>query len=111
MRRTRNHYLPHAFFLVLVAGAASETQAARLKGVRILDKDYVVVHLSDGDVTHNEGAVGETVARYTPELNTTAAVQTTSWTLKSTQDTNYGTSGKQPLGCARKRKLARVPKV
>jgi hypothetical protein len=30
------------------------------------------------------------VSRYTPELNTSAAVSTASWTITSSQDGNYG---------------------
>ncbi len=106
MRRATSRFLPQAFLLVLLGGAVGEIQAANFKSVRILDKDYLVVHLSDGDVTHNEGGVGEAVTRYTPELNATAAGQTSSWTLKSSQDGNYGTAGKQPLSCSRKKKLS-----
>ncbi len=39
------------------------------------DKDYFIVHLSDGDVIHHEGNTGEEIIRYTPELDTGAALQ------------------------------------
>ena len=77
MRSTRlARHLLLVLPLVQLAGAAGEVQAAKLVDVAILDKDYLVVHLSDGYVIHEEGGVGETILRYTPELDTSAAVQT-----------------------------------
>ena len=79
-------------------------EAAKVVSVGALDKDYVVVQVSDGDVAHE--VPGEKVTRYTPELSTTAAVATGSWTLKSAQDASYGTAGKNPTACSRKKKLS-----
>ena len=78
MKRATNQYLLQTVLLVLLA-ASSEVEAAKLIDVTVLDKDYLIIHLSDGDVIHNEG-VGETVTRYTPELDTNAAVEIGSWT-------------------------------
>ena len=104
MRRARNHHLIQAALLVLLSGAGSEVQAAKLIDVSVLDKDYLIIHFSDREVIHNEG-VGETVTRYDPELDTSAAVQTGNWTIKSIEDANYGVSGKHPQNCYRKKKL------
>ena len=79
-------------------------EAAKVISVGALDKDYVVVQISDGDVAHE--APGEVVTRYTPELSTTAAVATSSWTIKSAQDASYGATGKNPTACSRKKKLS-----
>jgi hypothetical protein len=79
-------------------------EAAKVISVGALDKDYVVVQISDGDVAHE--VPGEKVTRYTPELSTTAAVATSSWTIKSSQDASYGTTGKNPTACSRKKKLS-----
>jgi hypothetical protein len=49
---------------------------------------------------------GEKVTRYTPELSTTAAVAANSWTIKSLQDPSYGSTGKNPTACSRKKKLS-----
>src|SRR5512138_1038398 len=95
-----------AFLLALVFGSVADVQAAKLIDVGILDKDYLIVHLSDGDVIHHEGSSGEEVVRYTPELNATAAAQTANWTIKSAQDGNYGTAGRHPQACYRKKKLS-----
>ena len=92
-----------AFFVALTA-IPLRAEAAKVLGVGVIDKDYLVVNISDGIVEHE--MPGEKVTRYTPELSTTAAVATSSWTIKSDQDTNYGTSGKNPTACSRKKKLS-----
>ncbi len=94
------------FLLALTFGSVGEIEAAKLVDVGILDKDYLIVHLSDGDVVHHEGSTGEEVVRYTPELSTAAATQTANWTIKSSQDGNYGTAGQHPQSCYRKKKLS-----
>ena len=105
MRRSRNHHLLQAVLLVFLGGVGSEVQAAKLIDVSVLDKDYLIIHFSDGEVIHNEG-VGETVTRYDPELDTSAAVQTGNWTISSIEDANYGVAGKHPQNCYRKKKLS-----
>lgn len=79
--------------------------AAQLVDVSVLDRDILVVHLSDGDVVHDEGGSGEIITRHTPELNATAAAATASWTLTSADDASYGASGQHPSFCYRKTKL------
>ena len=92
--------------LVVVGPWVSDVQAAKLVDVGVLDKDFLVVRLSDGDVIHNEQPNEETIVRYTPELNTAAAGQTGSWTITSSQDPGYGAGGQNPNSCARKTKLS-----
>jgi hypothetical protein len=87
----------------LVCVVPSPAQAAKVIGVGTLDKDYVVVQIADGDVLHE--LPGEKVVRYTPELSTTAAVAVGSWTIKSADDANYGSAGKNPSACSRKKKM------
>ncbi len=92
--------------LILLGGVAREVEAAKLIDISMLDQDYLVVHLSDGDVIHNEGSTGETILRYTPVLNTGAAVTTSNWRITSAGDPNYGSSGQHPQACYRKTKLS-----
>jgi hypothetical protein len=99
-------FLLRVSLLVVLGGAAGEVDAAKFLDVGVLDEDYLVVHLSDGDVIHDEGGAGETVLRYTPELDTGAAVQTASWTITSAQDPAYGIGGQHPQACDRKKKLS-----
>jgi endoglucanase len=90
--------------LAVTVAPSGTAQAAKVVGVGTLDRDTLVVQISDGDVAHE--APGEKVTRYTPELSTTAASQTSSWTIKSADDANYGGAGKNPTACARKKKLS-----
>ena len=92
--------------VLLLCVAAAPLYAAQLTSVTVLDRDYLVVQISDGDVTHNESPVSETISRYTPVLNTSAAVSTASWTITSPQDGNYGGAGRQPTNAYRKTKLS-----
>lgn len=107
MKNTSNHYFfkIHMVLLVLLCGAVCNAQAAKLINVSILDKDYLIVHLSDGEVIHHEGITGEEVITH-PLLNTTEAVKSASWTITSAQDANYGGAGQNPQGCNRKKKLS-----
>lgn len=90
---------------IALCGTAVEVRAAQLVEVGVLDRDYLVVHVSDGEVIHHEGSTGEEVVRYNPELDTAAAVQPASWTVTSAQDPAYGGAGQHPNSCARKKKL------
>jgi hypothetical protein len=106
MRRAKGYnYLLGILFVVFFAGV-DVAQAAQLVEVSVLDKDYLIVHLSDGDVVHHEGSTGEEVIRYTPELDTSAALEVSNWTLTSSDDTNYSGAGQNPSSCYRKKKLS-----
>ncbi len=100
----RIRLLPSAHAVFVFAVLPLRVEAAKLLGLEVLDKDYVVVHVSDGEVAHEQP--GEKVTRYAPELSTTAATQASSWTIKSQQDANYGTAGKNPTACSRKKKTS-----
>ncbi|MBN2195516.1 MAG: glycoside hydrolase family 9 protein [Polyangiaceae bacterium] len=91
----------------ILLGLAAEARASELLSVAILDQDYLLVHFRDGEVIHDEVAVGEyneVVNRFTPELDTSAAASTSSWTITSSDDSNYD-SGQHPQSCYRKKKL------
>jgi hypothetical protein len=104
MRRTKEyHFLLWILFLISCVNI-NAVQAAKLVEVSVLDKDYLIVHLSDGEVIHHEGSTGEEIIRYTPELDAAAATQVGNWTITSSDDTNYG-SVQNPDSCSRKKKL------
>ena len=90
--------------LALLCGMPMTAGAAKLLDVGVLDRDYLVVHFSDGEVVHDEAAASETILRYEPELDPGAAQTTGSWTISSTDDANYA-AGQHPLACYRKTKL------
>ncbi len=103
--RHRGTLLALAALTAVSLWSAGRAGAAQLLELSVLDRDYLVVHVSDGEVIHHEGALGEEVVRYTPELDTGVAVQTGSWTITSSQDPAYGGGGQHPQSCARKKKL------
>ncbi|SHI02153.1 Ig-like domain-containing protein [Desulfofustis glycolicus] len=109
MTPVRNHplcTLQLSLVLLLVA-CCCDVQAARLVSVDILDREYLVVNISDGDVVHqDEVNKVEQVLRYTPELDKSAAAQTGNWTISSADDSGYGPDGRIPLSCSRKTKLS-----
>lgn len=90
--------------------------ATKLASVQVVDKDYLMIHFLDGDVTHRDDGKGETaflfahddlgdtVKTYGTALSTTNATSTASWSLSSTDDPSYN-GGKAPTACCRQMKL------
>jgi hypothetical protein len=106
MGRVKGYYFfPWVLFFVLCTGI-DVVPAAKLIEVSVLDKDYLIVHLSDGEVIHHEGSTGEEIINYTPVLDTEAAGKTSSWTITSSDDANYSGEGQNPKSCSRKKKLS-----
>ena len=106
MRRANGYDLIIWVLFFLIYTNINAAQAAKLIGVSVLDKDYLIVHLSDGDVIHHEGSTGEEIIRYTPVLDTDAADQIGNWTITSSDDANYSGPGQNPKNCSRKKKLS-----
>ncbi len=109
MTPVRNHPLCtlHLSLALLLAACCCDVHAARLVSVDILDREYLVVNISDGDVIHqDEVNKVEQVLRYTPELDKSAAALTGNWTISSADDSGYGPDGRTPLSCSRKTKLS-----
>lgn len=92
--------------------------AAKFVDVQVLDKDYLMVKVLDGEVTHRDDGVGaaaflttynesdaDTVKNYTPVLNTSQAQSASNWTIRSNDDANYGTGGLTATNVYRKSKL------
>jgi hypothetical protein len=105
-------------FFVLSGGYIFEAYASRLIGVKVIDRDYLLVYFKDGDVTFVDDGKGEgayrghytslansQTVRYGSALNLQLATKTTSWTLKSDEDPNYAGQGFHPTRCYRKSKL------
>ncbi|KAF0095004.1 MAG: cellulase domain-containing protein [Puniceicoccaceae bacterium 5H] len=101
--------------LGLAVSSASATQLVELK---VLDEGYLMVHFRDGEVTHRDDATGpcayrgacndsnsDTVIRYEPELDLATADAAASWTLQSSDDARYGSSGQPVSAVYRKSKL------
>lgn len=93
------------WLIIVLGGLCNEVHATKLISVEVLDEDFLVVNLSDGEVVHNEGSGGETTIRYLPEFDTAVGAQPGSWTITSVDDDTYGAAGLHPLQCFRKTKL------
>ncbi len=96
----------------------SISYAAKLVEVKVIDKDYLLVFFVDGDVNFNESTSGpnaytnndpgpskNTVVNYGTALNTVEAVKALNYTIVSTDDPTYGTTGLNAAACYRKSKL------
>ncbi|MBN1575742.1 MAG: hypothetical protein JW913_04270 [Chitinispirillaceae bacterium] len=105
-------------FIAILFCTVFPLHATRLAEVGVIDKDYLMVHFLDGEVTFRDDGKGEyafasfahevgmdTVHTYGLPLNTSNAVTVANWTIKSEQDANYNTAGKNPTNCFRKSKL------
>jgi endoglucanase len=92
--------------------------ASKVASVKVLDKNYLIVHFMDGEVIrrddgkgncafmgHCHSADGSSAVYYRDPLNTGIAENTSSWVLKSSDDRNYRRAGRNPLRVYRKSKL------
>lgn len=92
--------------------------ATKLVGIRIVDKDFLMISFSDGEAVFRDDATGasayaghdyspgdDTLIYFGERLNTGLAAMTASWTIRSKTDNNYGKEGLQPLAVHRKSKI------
>jgi hypothetical protein len=94
--------------------------ASKLVELKVIDKDYLLVYFKDGDVifneditflgdnaytNHNPGPGKNKAVWYGNKLSTDEAVRPQNWTIISTDDPGYGTTGLNPTACYRKSKL------
>ncbi len=96
---------------------STEAYASKLVWMKAIDKDYLMVYFEDGDVCFADTGTGpyaymgdhytgwDWVVSYGSALNLTNATATANWIITSTNDANYGTSGRNPTNCYRKSKL------
>lgn len=102
----------------MLCGLWSASHAAKLVDVRVLDKDYLMVTVLDGEVTHRDDGKGiaaflttfnesdaDTVKTYAPLLSTPQAQSASNWIVRSNDDANFGTGGLTATSVHRKSKL------
>ncbi len=90
---------------------------AKLASINVIDKDFIAVHILDGEVSTRDDGIGpkafynssheddkDTVKRYTPVLSVNDAKLLTSWTISSNDDAAYS-GGLNPSQCYRKTKM------
>ncbi len=89
--------------------------ATKLMGVKVIDKDYLMVHFRDGEVRYRDDGTGpsaylghsfaegdDTLLVFGQRLNTAVAQKATSWTISSTDDAAF--SKQSPKAVWRKSK-------
>lgn len=96
----------------------NQLHASKLVKVSVVDKDYLMLYFLDGEVSYTDNGVGSraytsstaasdnTLITYGAALNTTQAGTTINWNITSSDDNQYGTSGKNPIEVHRKSKLS-----
>jgi endoglucanase len=96
---------------------SSNALATKLISFKAIDKDYMMFQFKDGDACFLDNAQGQyaytgdhfsgmnwTVS-YGGALSLTNAAAAANWVIKSADDLNYGTAGRNPTNCYRKSKL------
>ncbi|MBR1414389.1 MAG: glycoside hydrolase family 9 protein [Prevotella sp.] len=99
--------------LALLLGA--DAMATKLIELKVVDQDYLVVHLRDGEVHYRDNGTGpsaylghsfaegdDTLLVFGQRLNTALAQQATAWTVSSADDRSFGRQ--QPVAVWRKSK-------
>lgn len=104
--------------LIVMQFLALSGFASKLVEVKVLDKDYVMLFFKDGDVTFTENTTASyaysnngssagdnTLVTYGTALATAKVATLSNWTIKSTDDANFGSTGVSPSAVYRKSKL------
>ena len=106
-------------FIILLTGilllTAMPISATKLIGLKVIDKDYLMVHFRDGEVHYRDKGTGisaylghsfaegdDTLLVFGERLKTAEAQNATLWTISSTDDKSYPTV--KPIAVWRKSK-------
>ncbi|MBQ2502235.1 MAG: glycosyl hydrolase family 5, partial [Bacteroidales bacterium] len=89
-----------SLFILLIPTSAGATKFLELK---VVDKEYLMVHFRDGEVHYRDDATGpsaylghsfaegdDTLLVFAPRLNPEAAVKAGDWIISSRDDKAYG---------------------
>ena len=95
--------------------ATISVSASKLVGLHVIDKDYLMVHLRDGEVHYRDSGTGQsaylghsfaegddTLLVFGQRVNTELAQQAAQWTISSVDDKSF--ASQQPLAVWRKSK-------
>ncbi len=103
--------------LVLALGVVQTLYASKFVEMKVVDKDYLMLHFEDGVVTFVDDGKGATAytndieigyskaVSFGARLDLTRAVDVNSWKIKSIDDIHYGGSGIVPAKCFRQTKV------
>jgi endoglucanase len=120
--RINQYYMKSAvktvFLILLIAFIAPGLHASKLTGIKVLDRDYLIVHFKDGDVKFVDDGTGPTafaghssdpdnsyVVTYGEPLNTDISAEAGHWKIVSDDDTHYGPEGVLPVAVFRKTRV------
>lgn len=110
------------FLAISIVSLSQLLYATKLVEVKVVDKDHIMLYFLDGEIsypenltqlgtrayTNNTSADDNALVTYGTALNTTNAATVANWTIKSSDDANFGTAGKNPTNIYRKSKLSGV---
>ncbi len=105
--------------IVFVFGVSRFLWASELVEMKVVDKDYLLLHFKDAEVKFVDDGLGpgayrghlsldpdnSYVVSYGDTLDLTNAAAVGNWTIKSDNDSNYGTSGVSPNAVYRKSRI------
>ena len=108
----------HLLFSILLSLLLNQAFATKLKEVRVIDKDYLMVCFSDGEAIFRDDATGssaytghdyargdDSMLYFGEKLNAELAAMKGSWKITSKTDPNYGKRGLEPVAVYRKSKV------
>ena len=91
-------------FLLVLLMLAGRVYATKFVELRVVDKEYLMVHFRDGEVHYRDDATGpsaylghsfvegdDTLLVFAPRLNVEAASRVGEWVIRSADDKNFGT--------------------
>jgi hypothetical protein len=106
------------FFALALCSMLPGLKATKLAEVKVVDKEYLMIHFKDGEVFFRDQGKGSTAfgvhghdsknnytILYGSALDTLLSRLPASWTLSSGNDPAYQGNGRNPLACYRKSKL------
>ncbi len=104
--------------LLVVTGITADLNASNLVEVKVLDKDYLIIHFKDGDVKFVDDGTGSAaygghssdpdnsyVVTYGEPLNLSLVAEIGYWKITSADDASYGTVGVSPVAVYRKTRV------
>lgn len=90
--------------IIFTVAMCLPSQATRLIGIKVVDKDYLMLQFRDGEVRYRDDATGEsaylghsfaegddTLKVFGKRLDTAVAAKAANWTISSTNDKTFGT--------------------